>query len=210
MSAKSFAAFIGVLAVVGLLAFGVATKGEKQLEVGDAVPVVELEMLAAGEAGTGGGPAGASTESGARTRSIADYRGDWVLMNVWASWCIPCEDEAPDLVAFQEEHGRPATAGEPGFTILGVNTQDGTDDALGFVEEFQLNYPSIRDGSGDYADDLGTTGVPETILVDPEGNVAYARPGQIDAELLETQVLPLIEGTAAAGAGDGAETSGGE
>lgn len=195
--------------MVGLLTFGVITKGEKQLEVGDAVPVVELELLAAGKAGTGDESAGGSTGSGERTGSIADYRGDWVLMNVWASWCIPCEDEAPDLVAFQEQHGRPGAAGEPGFTILGINTQDGTDDALGFVEEFQLNYPSIRDGSGDYADDLGATGVPETILVDPEGKVAYTRPGQIDAELLDTQVLPLIEGTAAADASEGTEASGG-
>lgn len=172
---------MAVLAVVGLLTFGVIAKGEKQLEVGDAAPVVELPILVGDDASP-------------PQLSLADYSGQWVLLNIWASWCIPCEDEAPDLVAFQREHGRAGTAGEPGFTILGVNTQDGTDDALGFIEEYELNYPSLRDGSGDYADELGATGVPETILVDPEGKVAWARPGQVDAELLEQAVVPLIEG----------------
>ena len=194
MSGKAFAAFMAVLAVVGLLAFGVVSKGEKQLAVGDAAPVVELPALGGHEDapsdGSGGGGSAGQAQGG--SASIADFRGQWVLMNVWASWCIPCEDEAPDLVAFQREH-----AGDD-FTILGVNTQDGTDDALEFVREFELNYPSIRDGSGDYADELGATGVPESILIDPEGNVAYSRPGQIDRELLDTQVLPLITGPSAA------------
>ena len=196
---------MAVLAVVGLLAFGVITKGEKQLDVGDEVPVADLPVLssevpgsrpASGSAGTGYGPPGAS--------SLEDFRGQWVLVNFWASWCIPCEDEAPELVAFQREHG-----GE-NFTILGVNTQDGTEDALEFEREFELNYPSIRDGSGDYADELGTTGVPESILVDPEGKVAYIRPGPIDSALLDAEVLPLIEsGGTDAGGGAGGRAGGG-
>ena len=70
----------------------------------------------------------------------------------------------------------------------------GPTDGLEFVREFGLNYPSLRDGSGDYADELGSTGVPETILLDPEGDVAYIRRGEVDAELLEAEVLPLITG----------------
>ena len=179
MSGKSFAAVMAVLGVVALLGFGVIARGENQLEVGEAAPAVELEVLE-------NGPIGERE----RTGSIADYRGQWVLLNIWASWCLPCEDEAPDLVAFQDEHGGPS------FTILGIQTQDGTEDGLDFVREFGLNYPSLRDGSGDYADELGATGVPETILLDPEGDVAYVRRGQVDAELLDAEVAPLIEGGA--------------
>lgn len=172
---------MGVLAVIALLSFGVLTGEADQLEVGDEVPSAELEVLAAD-----GSPADGETAS------IADFHGRWVLVNVWASWCGPCEDEAPDLVALQKEYGSP-----DGFTILGIQTQDGTDEGLEFVREFGLNYSSIRDGSGDYADELGATGVPETILVDPDGRVAYKRPGQIDAEILEAEVVPLItEGAA--------------
>ena len=173
MSAKTFAAVMAVLAVIALLVFGVATKGESALEVGEAVPVEELEVLSA---------------DGEETSSLADYRGRWVLLNIWASWCGPCEDEAPDLVAFQAEHSRP-----DGFTILGIQTQDQTDAGLDFAEEHGFNYESLRDGSGDYADDLGAAGVPESILVDPEGNVAYYRQGPVDAEILESEVAPIIE-----------------
>lgn len=179
MSGKSFAAVMAVLAVVALLAFGVISKGSKALEAGESAPVAELPALAAE------GDARAET-----SESVADYQGKWVLLNTWASWCDPCRDEVPDLTAFQNEHGG------PGFTILGVNSQDGTDDALEFEREFEINYPSIRDGSGAYADDLGMTGVPESVLINPQGEVAYVRRGPLDAEVLEEQVLPLIEGGA--------------
>ena len=174
MSGKTFAAVMAVLGVVALLTFGLVTKNDESLEVGDAAPVVELDPLAE-DAGT------------VATETVADYRGQWVLLNIWASWCGPCEDESPDLVAFQRRHGG------PDFTILGIQTQDGTEDGLDFVDEFGLNYPSLRDGSGDYADDLGSTGVPETLLLDPDGDVAYIRRGQVDAELLDAEVAPLIE-----------------
>ena len=179
VSGKSFAAVMAVLGVIALLGFGVISKGEKALVAGDPVPDVELELLAAE----------GSQEAG-ETASIKDFRGQWVLVNTWASWCGPCEDESPDLVAFHREHSR-----EGDFTVLGVQTQDATEEGLDFVEEFGLNYPSIRDGSGDYADDLGATGVPDSLLIDPEGNVAYIRRGQIDAEILDSEFLPLIEGS---------------
>lgn len=180
MSGKTFAAVMAVLGVIALLGFGVLNKAEKALNVGDSVPAPALELLEEGV-----------TPGEGETASLSDYRGQWVLLNTWASWCLPCEDEAPDLVAFQEEH---AAEGDGGFTILGVQTQDNSEEGLTFVDEYELNYPSIRDGSGDYADDLGATGVPDTILVDPDGNAAYIRRGQIDADILEAEVLPLIEG----------------
>jgi thiol-disulfide isomerase/thioredoxin len=173
-----------VMAVIALLGFGVLAKGERSLDVGEAAPAEELEILA---------PEG-SPESG-ETMSLEDFRGQWVLVNTWASWCGPCEDESPDLVAFHREH---SAGGD--FTVLGVQTQDGTAEGLEFVDEFGLNYPSVRDGSGDYADELGATGVPDSLLIDPEGNVAYIRRGQIDAEILDSEFLPLIEGEAESGA----------
>ena len=175
MSGKSFLAVMAVLGIVALLGFGVVSKSGKQLEVGEAAPVAELPVLEVGE--------GARPSRRLRSSTSA---GSWVLLNIWASWCGPCETEAPDLVEFQKRHGSDT------FTILGIQTQDGTEDGLEFVREFGLNYLSLRDGSGDYADELGSTGVPETILLDPEGDVAYIRRGEIDAELLETEVAPLI------------------
>lgn len=174
---------MAVMGVIALLGFGVLTKGEQALEVGEPVPVAELEVLAADD-----------EPKGDVSLSVTDFRGQWVLLNIWASWCEPCEDEAPDLMDFQVEN-----SGKE-FTVLGIQTQDGTAEGLEFEEEYGIGYPSLRDGSGDYADDLGATGVPDSILVDPEGNVAYIRRGQIDAEILEAEFLPLIEGEAAPGA----------
>lgn len=164
--------FAGVLAVIALLGFGLVSKSEDALAVGEQLPETALPTL-----------------DGAENGSIADYRGKWVLVNVWASWCDPCREEAPALQRFYERH-RGA-----GFELLGVDTQDATDAALAFAEEYGLTYPQLHDGSGDYAkEQLRTTGVPENFLVDPDGEIAYVQRGPVTAEMLETQIAPLIEG----------------
>jgi thiol-disulfide isomerase/thioredoxin len=173
VSARAFAVFIGVAALIGLLAFGLVSKGEARLAVGEPVPATELPVL------------GGDGETG----SLADYEGRWVLINVWASWCGPCRDEAPALRAFHREH-----AGDD-FEILGIDTQETGEGGLEFVDEFGLTYPQLHDGDGAYAkDDLKTTGVPESFLVDPKGDLALAIPGAITAEQLDQQVAPMIEG----------------
>lgn len=169
MSARSFAVFMVVLAVVGLLAYGLLTKGEQALAVGDPIPTAELPTL-----------------DGEGTGSIADYRGDWVFVNVWASWCDPCREEAPALQRFHEHRGQ-------GFTVLGIDSRDVSSDALEFVAEFELTYPQLHDNEGDIPDQLGMTGFPESFLVDPEGNVALLRPGPVTTRYLNETVAPLIE-----------------
>ena len=170
MSARTFAVFIGVLAIVGLLTYGLVTKGEARVEVGEEFPDAELPQL-----------------DGTGTGSVSDYRGDWVLVNVWASWCNPCREESPTLQSFHEEHR------DDGFTLLGIASDDISDDARAFVEEYELTYPQLHDGPGDRQDDLGMTGLPESFLVDPEGNVALVTPGPVDEEYLTENVEPLIE-----------------
>lgn len=173
MSARTFAVFIGVIALIGLLAFGLVSKGEARLAVGEQVPSAALPVL--GSEATG---------------SLADHEGKWVLVNVWASWCAPCRDEAPALEAFYRDH-----QGED-FEILGIDTQETGEGGLGFVDEYELTYPQLHDGDGAYAKDgLKTTGVPESFLVDPEGKLAVSLPGQVSDAWLNEQVAPLIEGS---------------
>jgi cytochrome c biogenesis protein CcmG/thiol:disulfide interchange protein DsbE len=170
VSSKSFAVVIAVLAVIGLLGFGLLSKGEASLSVGDRAPDKELSRL--GAPGTG---------------ELADYRGKWVLVNFWASWCAPCKAEAPALESFQRAHA----AG--GFTVLGINLDDATDDAVAFVQRYALTYPQLRDGDGgDRRDAYGMTGFPESFLIDPEGNIALIRRGPVDAEYLDRMILPMI------------------
>jgi len=159
--------------VVGLLGFGLVSKGEGGIAVGEPLPQANLPYLD-------------PTAPGDTT--LSDYEGSWVLANVWASWCAPCRDESPALQRFWEEHQR------DDFVLVGIATQDNTDDALAFVDEFGLSYDQLHDGSGDYANEIGATGVPESVLINPAGDVVYHVPGQITEEILHERIEPLIEG----------------
>lgn len=172
MSARALLAFLAVLAVVGLLGFGLLSRGEARIAVGEAVPDRELPVLG----GEGRG-------------SIAEYRGRWVLVNLWASWCIPCRAEAPELERLWRRHR------DSGLTVLGINVQDNSDDALAFLREFRLTYPQLRSVGDERSAAFGSTGVPENFLVDRRGRLALIWRGPVDERWLEERVVPLVEGS---------------
>ena len=171
MSARAFLAFLAVCAVIGLLAFGLLSKGEATITVGEAVPDRVLPVL--------GGPG---------EGSIADYRGRWVMVNLWASWCVPCRQEAPVLDEFARRYrGR-------NLAVLGIDVQDNSDDALAFLREFDVRYPQLRSIGDERSEAFGSTGVPENFLVDPRGRLALIWRGPVDREFLADDVVPLVEG----------------
>jgi cytochrome c biogenesis protein CcmG/thiol:disulfide interchange protein DsbE len=171
MSGKTFAAMMGVMAVVALLFFGVLNEGSGSLALGDPAPDTDIPRL--GEDGTG---------------RIDEFRGDWVFVNFWASWCEPCRQESPALEKYWNDHR------DDGFVMLGIDSRDLTDDALNFIEEFNLTYPMLRDGDGERSEAFAMVGFPESFLVDPEGNLALIRRGPIDTEYMEANVTPIITG----------------
>ena len=163
--------------LVGLLTYGVASQGTDQtidsaLAEGKRVPAPDRELPRLG-----------STKQG----SVADYKGKVVLVNFWASWCPPCTKELPLLEKTQ------AKMAAAGGTVLGINTRDATEDAQGFVRKYKLTFPSLRDGSGDFAEKWGLTGYPESFLLDQDGRVAAARRGPIDQAWVDEHVLPLLQ-----------------
>ena len=163
---------LAVLAVVGLLVYGLASKGSSGVGVGDPAPDAPMPRLEGGGDG-----------------SLAEYRGRWVLVNVWASWCVPCKEEAPALESFQDQHGGPR------FTVLGIDSRDLSGDGQAFVKRFGLTYPQLRDGNGDVAHEYGTTGVPENYLIDPRGVVRLHVVGPVTSDSLREEVAPpLSEG----------------
>ncbi len=172
MSARSLLAFLAVCAVIGLLGFGLLSKGTAKIEVGDRVPDKPLPVLG----GSGEG-------------EIADYRGDWVLVNLWASWCLPCRDEAPVLEHWWRAHR------DEGATVLGINVQDNSEDALAFLDEFDSTYPQLRSVGDERSEAFGSTGVPENFLVDPRGRLALIWRGPVDDRFLSESVDPLVEGS---------------
>lgn len=160
---------LAVLAVVGLLVFGLASKGSSGVALGDPAPTSPLPRLEGGGSG-----------------SLAEYKGRWVLVNIWASWCIPCKQEAPELERFQREQGGAR------FTVLGIDSRDLTSDGREFVRRYGLSYPQLRDGDGGAAHDFGTTGVPENFLIDPAGKVQLLVRGPVDGEYLRDAVAPML------------------
>jgi cytochrome c biogenesis protein CcmG/thiol:disulfide interchange protein DsbE len=171
VSTRAFLAFLAVCAVIGLLAFGLLSKGEAKIAVGEPVPDRELPVLG----GSGQG-------------SIADYRGRWVLVNLWASWCIPCRQEAPVLDRFAREYRK------RGVSVLGIDVQDNSDDALAFLHDYDVRYRQLRSIGDERSAAFGSTGVPENFLVDPRGRLALIWRGPVDRSFLEKQVVPIVAG----------------
>ncbi len=116
------------------------------------------------------------------TGSLASQRGKVVLLNFWASWCQPCEREAPLLERAQ------ATLKRYGATVLGVTYKDATPDSEHFVHEFHLTYPSLRDGTGSFAAAYGTDQLPESFIVDRDGHVVTLYRGEIGPEFIEKAI----------------------
>jgi cytochrome c biogenesis protein CcmG/thiol:disulfide interchange protein DsbE len=171
VSTRATLATLAVLAVIGLLGFGLLSKGETKIALGEPVPDRELPVLG----GTGEG-------------SIADYRGRWVLVNLWASWCVPCRQEAPELDRFAQRYR------ERGVSVLGINVQDNSDDALAFLRDNGVAYRQLRSIGDERSAAFGSTGVPENFLVDPRGRLALIWRGPVDGRFLEENVVPVIEG----------------
>lgn len=167
---------LAAAALVALLTYGVASTGpdtsiDERLAEGERVeaPVRDLPVL--GADGTG---------------SLADHRGKVVVLNVWASWCPPCVSEMPLL---QRTHERIAPAGG---MVLGIDTQDAQEDALAFLREKEIDFPSLRDRDREYGRELGVSGYPETFLIDREGRIAALRRGPVTQAWLDENLEPLL------------------
>lgn len=121
--------------------------------------------------------------------SPGELRGYPVVMNFWASWCLPCKAEAPRLVASATAH-----AGEVVF--LGLDVQDFRSDARRFLERYETNYVSVRDGGDSTYSAYGLTGLPETYFLDRRGRVIAHSVGEISEAELEAGIAAAIEGKA--------------
>jgi cytochrome c biogenesis protein CcmG/thiol:disulfide interchange protein DsbE len=107
--------------------------------------------------------------------SLAQLRGHPVVLNIWASWCTPCIDEAPILQSVWDRYRA------RGVYVLGVDVKDLTGDALNFHQSYGLTYPTLRDGEGSIEGPYGVTGVPESFIIDRNGRIAAAVPGPLSS-----------------------------
>jgi cytochrome c biogenesis protein CcmG, thiol:disulfide interchange protein DsbE len=169
-----------VLALLGLLAAG-TVRHQQALAVGEAlargetpkVPTVTLPGL--------DGPAVA----------LAGLEGHPVVLNFWASWCVPCREEAPRLeLIWRAFHDK-------GLIVLGVDTQDLDSPARAFVAQYGITFPTVRDPTGGVARLFGATGVPETFFIGADGRIRGKFPGEVvDSGVWRAAAAALLAGRA--------------
>jgi len=168
--AKSVGQGIAIAAVIGLLALLVW-----KLAFGDGKGAAGA--LAKGESPVAPAFTLSRLDAAGGKISLADLEGKPVVVNFWASWCIPCKDEAPALQKTYEKYR------SQGLVVLGIDAQDFRQDARRFVKRFGITYPVAYDGSGSTLGKWGVTGFPETFFVDRTGRLVGKRiQGGIDTE----------------------------
>jgi peroxiredoxin len=128
------------------------------------------------------------TDTHGETHSLADYRGQVVLVNLWATWCPPCKAEMPVLQSFYDQHK------EQGFTIVAINDGDPEADVLQFEKDFNLSFPIWLDPEY-FATEKAfkTLNLPSSFVIDREGMVALQWVGEINRKMLDKYVIPIIE-----------------
>lgn len=160
-------------------------------------------------------PAIAGTALDGTVVDIDRYRGSWVLVNFFATWCVPCIREHPELVEFAERHG-PDGPGVP-VTVVSVAFDDNADAIARFFTERGGDWPVLTENTGSIALDYGVRGVPESFLVSPAGQVvavfygvtADALDAAIDATTASAAVASTMPAVGSSGAGmSGAGMSG--
>ena len=117
--------------------------------------------------------------------SLARFRGRPVLVNFWASWCVPCRREMPRLeAAYRRYAGRVA--------FVGIDYRDQDDDARAFVAKTGVTYPSGVDGDGAVGTRYGIYGLPTTVFVDAQGRIVGRFLGEMSAARLDTALTQLV------------------
>lgn len=177
-SARVVALVVGVvmLALLGLMIWGIGraaqgSVGEVRLSARPAPPFTIPLMN-----GTTDG----------KTFDLASTKGKPVLINFWASWCIPCEDEAGTLERASRQYG-------DRVTFIGVNVQDTDANARDFLRRFGVSYPNGVDALGAVAVDYGMSGVPESYFVDRNGQLTRKWQGPLDDARLKSYLDELLK-----------------
>ena len=161
---------LGVVALLGLFIWGLGRKGTIGAVPVAVRPAPPISLTLFGQPGS---PVGSWT--------LAE-QGRPVVVNFWASWCVPCEDEAPVLE-------RVARRYRDRVSFVGVDVQDDDQAARAFLDRFRVSYPNGPDRSGEVSIAYGMSGVPETYFVSGGGQIVRKWAGPLD----EARLVDFVE-----------------
>jgi len=132
-------------------------------------------------------PALSLTDLQGQPVSLADYQGQVVLVNNWATWCPPCKAEMPVLKAYNEDHRRQK------FVIIGIEAGEPASEVADFIRYYALTFPVWPDPGQKALDAFHNDALPSSYVIDKAGRLRLAWTGAIRREVLEKYVTPLLE-----------------
>ena len=127
------------------------------------------------------------TDVDGNTVSLKDYRGQWMLVNNWATWCPPCRAEMPELNSYYLAHK------DDGFILIGISAGDPPAQVAQFVEAFGIEFPMWIDLQNESLRAFQRNSLPNSFIIDPQGNIRMTWTGAISLEELEQKITPLLQ-----------------
>ncbi|MEJ2749959.1 MAG: TlpA disulfide reductase family protein [Anaerolineae bacterium] len=178
-SAKSFRwssliLWVFVIGLLGFLGWGLIQTSKTRPEAGQTAPDFNVQFLDGYE------------WEGRQTASLDDFKGKIVVLNFWASWCVECRVEADAFEASWQKYR------DDGVVFLGVAHVDVEPKSIAYLKEFNITYPNALDYGDRISSDYEITGVPETFIIDPTGQVHYVQIGPIQATTLNGTIEQLL------------------
>jgi peroxiredoxin len=173
---RALLAAVGLAAVAGWLVVGGgierlrprSSSPSGPAEVGQSAPDFSLESAAGGQS------------------RLSDHRGQVVLLNFWATWCVPCRAEMPEIESTYLAHR------ERGLRVLAINVQEDRAEVQAFFDELGLSFPALLDRDASVARLYLARALPSSFLVDRHGQVRYVRVGPLTGPTLEEQLAKLL------------------